>query len=103
MLRLLSPYAPHIAEESWEGLGNPKSIFTTPWPEFNEEFLLRDTMKIAIQVMGKLRDAIEIPVDINKADLEEACKTEKVRKHLEGKEIVKVIVVPNKLVNFVAK
>ncbi len=103
LLRLLSPYAPHIAEECWEGLGNSESIFQTRWPKFNEEFLLRDTMKIAIQVMGKLRDAIEVPADISKADLEEACKTEKVRKHLEGKEIVKVIVVPNKLVNFVAK
>ena len=103
LLRLLSLYAPHICEECWEGLGNSESIFEIPWPEHDDKILVQDTMKIAIQVMGKLRDAIEVPVDIDKSDLEEACKTEKVLKHLEGKEIVKVIVVPKKLVNFVAK
>jgi leucyl-tRNA synthetase len=103
LLRLLSPYAPHITEECWEGLGNSESIFKTPWPGYDDKFLMKNTMTIAIQVMGKLRDTIEAPVDIDKAALEEACRTEKVMKYLEGKEIVKVIVVPKKLVNFVVK
>ena len=105
LLRLLSPYAPHICEECWEGLGISTSIFDSRnhWPKYGEKYLVKDTMTIAIQVMGKLRDTIELPVDIDKSALEEACKTEKIIKYLEGKQIVKVIVVPKKLVNFVVK
>ncbi len=103
LLRLLSPFAPHIAEECWEALGNSESIFKTSWPEWDDSFLVQDTMTIAIQVMGKLRDTIEVPADISDDDLKEACKTEKVMKYIGDKKIVKVIVVPKKLVNFVAK
>ncbi|MCX6647294.1 MAG: leucine--tRNA ligase [bacterium] len=90
LLRLLSPYAPHICEECWEGLGNSGSIFETPWPLHDDKILTQNTMTIAIQVMGKLRDTIEVPVDIDKATLEAACRTEKVIKYLEGKQIVGV-------------
>ena len=103
MLRLLSPFAPHIAEECWEGLGNSESIFRTPWPEHNEEFLKSETMTIAVQVNGKLRDSIEVPIDISEDDLKEACRTEKVGKHIADGDVKKVIVVPKKLVNFVVK
>ena len=103
MLRLLSPFAPHIAEECWEGLGISDSIFRTPWPVHNEEFLKRETMTIVVQVNGKVRDNVEAPVDIGDDDLKKACRTEKVEKHLSGKQIVKTIVVPKKLVNFVVK
>jgi leucyl-tRNA synthetase len=101
LLRMLSPFAPHIAEECWKGMGNRESIFLTPWPEHNETFLARDTMTIVVQVNGKLRDNIEVPVDITDDDLKTAARTNKVEKHLEGKTIRKVVVVPKKLVNFV--
>jgi leucyl-tRNA synthetase len=101
LLRLLSPFAPHIAEECWEGMGCKESIFLTPWPEHNESFLTRETMTIVVQVNGKLRDNIEVPTDISDEDLKLAARTDKVLKHLEGKTIRKVIVVPKKLVNFV--
>jgi len=101
LLRLLSPFAPHIAEECWEGLGNSESIFRTPWPTHNEEYLKRETMTIVVQVNGKVRDNVEVPVDISEEDLKAACRTEKIEKHMAGKEIRKIIVVPKKLVNFV--
>jgi leucyl-tRNA synthetase len=101
LLRLLSPFAPHIAEECWDGLGASGSIFKTPWPEHNPEFLLSDTMTIVVQINGKLRDNVEVPVDIGKDELIAKCRTEKIEKYLEGKEIRKIIVVPKKLVNFV--
>ncbi len=103
LLRLLSPFAPHIAEECWEALGNSESIFSTLWPDHNEEFLTSDTMTIVIQVMGKLRDKIEVPVDIDEDSLKEQCRTDKVLKHIGDKEIVKTIVVPKKLINFIVK
>jgi leucyl-tRNA synthetase len=103
LLRLLSPFAPHIAEECWEAMGNQESISRTPWPDFNEEFLTSETMTIVIQVMGKLRDKIEVPVEMGDEELKEACKTEKILKHIEGREIVKTILVPKKLINFVVK
>lgn len=101
LVRLISPFAPHFAEECWEALGNSDSIFRTSWPEFHAEYLVSDTMTIAVQVMGKLRDTIEVSTDISADDLKEACKTEKVMKHIGDSEIKKLIVVPNKLVNFV--
>jgi len=103
LLRMLSPYAPHITEECWEAMGNSTSIFKTPWPKHNDEFLKSDTMTIVVQVNGKVRDNIEVPVGIGDDDLKVACRTEKVANHLEGKNIVRVIVVPKKLVNFVVK
>ncbi|HDS30112.1 MAG TPA: leucine--tRNA ligase [Firmicutes bacterium] len=101
LLRLLSPFAPHIAEECWDGLGAKESIFKTPWPEYNPEFLASDTMTIVVQINGKLRDNVEVPVDIGEDDLVATCRTEKIEKHLEGKQIRKTIVVRKKLVNFV--
>ncbi|MFH1675437.1 MAG: class I tRNA ligase family protein, partial [bacterium] len=101
LLRLLAPFAPHIAEECWETLGANRSILKTPWPDHDDKFLVKSTMTIAIQVSGKLRDTIEVPTDISEEDLIKACHTEKVENHIGGKAIRKTIVVPKKLVNFV--
>jgi leucyl-tRNA synthetase len=101
LLRLLSPYAPHITEECWEGMGCKESIFLTLWPEHDETFLARETMIIVVQINGKLRDNIEVPVDIADEELKKLATTEKVSKYLEGLTIKKVIVVKKKLVNFV--
>jgi len=101
LLRLLAPFAPHIAEECWEGMGNTQTIYRVPWPDYDESCLVEDTMTIVVQVNGKLRDTIEVPVDISEEDLKVAARTPKVEKHLEGKAVRKVVVVPKKLVNFV--
>jgi len=103
LLRLLSPFAPHVAEECWEALGNKESIFNTLWPEYNEEFLKRETMTIVVQVNGKVRDNVEVAVGMGDDELKETCRTEKVLKHIGDMKVVKTIVVPKKLVNFVVK
>jgi len=103
LLRLLSPFAPHIVEDCWVGLGNTESILKTPWPKHNQEFLKSETVTIVCSVNGKVRDNVEVPVNTADDDLKSICRTEKVEKFLEGKEVVKVVVVPGKLVNFVVK
>ncbi len=100
-LRLLFPYVPHIAEELWEMMGGGADIGAT-WPAFDEAYIEEDKVTLAVQVNGKLRDTCEVERDAD----EETVKTavlglEKIQRHVEGKAIRKVIVVPNKLVNIV--
>jgi leucyl-tRNA synthetase len=104
-LILLNPFAPHIAEELWQRLGNDQSISFESWPEFNEEFLKEDTKEIVIQINGKLRGSVDIPSErINdKVYLEkEALASQKIQNRLSGLQVRKVIVVPGKLINIVA-
>jgi leucyl-tRNA synthetase len=101
---LLSPFAPHIAEELWQALGHNESLAYEPWPEFDPALAKEDTVEVPVQVNGKLRSKIVVAPDANKEQLEAAArKDEKVRDLLQGKEVVKVIVVPGRLVNFVVK
>lgn len=103
IVKLLSPVAPHLAEEIWEKLGNTETISYSKWPIFDESKLTTDEVEVVLQVMGKVRSKINVPVDISKEDLEKsALANEGIQKWLEGKTIRKVIVVPGKLVNFVA-
>lgn len=103
-VQLLSPFAPHIAEELWQRLGHNESIAYEPWPDFDPELVQHEQVTIAVQVNGKLRDKMEVAPDISKDDLlNEARKCEKVASYLEGKEIVREIAVPGRLVNFVVK
>ena len=98
----LAPFAPHIAEELWCRLGHAAgTVSTAPWPQVDERYLGADTFELAVQVMGKLRGRVEAPKDASKDQLE-ALAREAVAERLEGKEIKKVIVVPGRLVNFVA-
>ncbi|HYE59882.1 MAG TPA: class I tRNA ligase family protein [Candidatus Kapabacteria bacterium] len=102
LIRLLSPFAPHLCEELWQILGNKKSIAYTEWPSFDESKLVSDTMTIAVQVNGKLRDTIVIPAGSAEHDVQNmALASEKVQKWLEGKELKKVIYVKGKLVSIV--
>jgi leucyl-tRNA synthetase len=102
LLKLLAPFAPHIAEELWQGLGNPESIHIQPWPEVDEAALVVDEITLVIQINGKTRGTISVPAKADKATLETLAKaSEPGQRNLEGKEIKKVIVVPGKLVNFV--
>jgi leucyl-tRNA synthetase len=101
---LLSPFAPHIAEELWSVLGHSQTLAYEPWPEANPALLVQDTIEIPIQVSGKLRGKIVVPAGLDAAALQAAAEADvQVRRHLEGKTVVKVICVPGRLVNFVVK
>ena len=103
-IKLLAPYSPHIAEEIWEKLGHKTTIANEPWPMFNEELTKDDEVTIIIQVNGKLRAKLQMPAGISKEDMEKAAfEDSHVKTHTEGKNIVKVIAIPGKLVNIVAK
>ena len=101
---MLSPFAPHIADELWAASGREGYAFLESWPEYIEELTKESKINLVVQVNGKLRDTILADVNIPKEELEKiALASEKAQKFLEGKEIVKVVVVPNKLVNIVVK
>ncbi len=102
---LLSPVAPHLGEECWKLIGNKNSLFEKPlWYDFDPEALIEDNVKIAVQVNGKLRTTIEMPLDSKQEKVKEVVFIdEKVLKHTEGKSIVKEIYVKNKIYNIVVK
>lgn len=102
LVKLLAPFAPHIAEELWHQLGHTDSIHRQPWPSLDESALVADEITLVIQIMGKTRGTIEVPANSDKATLEKyARESEVAQRYLEGKTLKKVIVVPGKLVNFV--
>ncbi|HHY37084.1 MAG TPA: leucine--tRNA ligase [Firmicutes bacterium] len=101
---LLAPFAPHLMEELWHVLGHGSSVHRQEWPPYDPQALVREETKIVIQVNGKLRERLQVPVDISQAELEErVLSLERIRALTEGKEIVKLIHVPGKLVNIVVK
>jgi leucyl-tRNA synthetase len=103
LLQLLAPLAPHITEELWDQLGGEGSIHVSAWPKYQPELIKEDLVEIAIQVNGKLRGTVVLPIESTQEQIVVAAKDqEAVAKHLVG-EIVKTIVVPRKLVNFVVK
>ena len=104
LMLLLAPFAPHLAEELWELSGNSDRIFDHLWPEWDEKLIQKENISIAVQVLGKLRGSFEIEVDsLDEVVIDRAMQIENVRKHMEGKEVIKNIVIKNKLVNFVVK
>jgi leucyl-tRNA synthetase len=101
-LVMLSPFAPHLAEELWSRLGHPESLAYEPWPEADPELLVAPTITLGVQVNGKRRDEIEVPADADEQTITAAAlASEKVQRHLGGSEPRKVIVVPGRLVNVV--
>ncbi len=104
LLQLLAPFAPHLAEELWENLGEKPSIVNAPWPQSRKELLVAEEITIVFQVNGKLRGEGQFPKDVDKESVLTAAKADpKVQSFLEGKEIVKEIYVTGKLVNLAAK
>ena len=102
LARIVAPMVPHIAEEAWALLGETGLIADAPWPEIDESLLVEDEVTIAVQVRGKLRDTLTTAKGSSKEDLEAlALASEKVQRSLDGAEIKKVIVVPDRLVNIV--
>ncbi len=104
LLKMLTPFAPHISSELWMQLGNEEFIEKSGWPKWNEEFLKSDEIQFIVQVNGKLRGKIKVAIGAEKDEILALAKNEdNVSKFLQDKEIVKEIFVPNKLINFVIK
>jgi len=101
-LRMMAPVAPHISEEMWARFGKPYSIHQQPWPEYDIAAAAEDEIELVLQVNGKVRDKIVVPVDITEAQAKElALASEAIQKQLDGKAPRKVIYVPGRLVNIV--
>ncbi|MGB9613420.1 MAG: leucine--tRNA ligase, partial [Candidatus Margulisiibacteriota bacterium] len=104
LLKMLSPFAPHLAEELWHRLGNKGFIYHEPWPKYDPELAKESELTIPIQVNGKLRDTIMVSAEASEEEIKEkALASEKIKNYLAGKQIVRVILVPKKLVNLVVK
>jgi leucyl-tRNA synthetase len=101
---ILSLFAPHVADELWEGLGHREPLLKVPWPAFDAELAAEDELELPVQVNGKLRTRIRVPVTASEEEIRARALTEeKTIQHLAGRRVVKVIVVPQKLVSIVAK
>jgi leucyl-tRNA synthetase len=101
-LRILSPFAPHLAEELWSRLGGEGLICHQEWPVYDEALVVDETINVVVQVMGKKRDVLQVPAEADRATLEQlALASDNARRFMNGKEPRKVIVVPGRLVNIV--
>ena len=104
LVLLLSPYAPHMAEELWQALGNEQSIAKHPWPSYDESLTRLSEIEVPLQINGKLRAKLIVPAESSAEQMEQAARShEKLAEWLDGKQIVKAIVVPGRMVNFVVK
>lgn len=103
-LRLLEPFAPHLAEELWESLGRDNFLALVSWPTYNPDLMVSDTFTLAVQVSGKLRASLEVSSSASETDIIALAKSDSsVSKWLEGKEIIRSVYVPGKLLNLVIK
>jgi leucyl-tRNA synthetase len=99
---LLSPFAPHLAEELWEKLGHSKSTAYEPWPAYDELKCAESTVEVVLQINGKIRSKVAVAKDTSNAELERlALDDANIKRYMDGKRVIKKIIVPNKLVNIV--
>jgi leucyl-tRNA synthetase len=104
LVRILCPFAPHLCEEMWEELGGEGYCSLAKWPEWDEAKTVDSTVVVAVQVNGKLRNTVELPLNCSKEDAIAIAKQDaRVASFIEGKTIVKEIAVPNKIVNIVVR
>ncbi len=104
LILLLAPSTPHLAEELWQKTGREYSIHNQAWPKWDEELAKEDEITLVVQVNGKIRDRVQVPASISEDTAKEiAAEQPKTRTYLEGREVVKVVYVPGKLVNFVVR
>ncbi|HXK61622.1 MAG TPA: class I tRNA ligase family protein, partial [Acidobacteriota bacterium] len=104
MTLLLHPFAPHFAEELWELLGQKETLWDSRWPAYDPDLAREETIEIVIQVNGKIRSRFSAPPEVTREEMEAlALKDDKVKAALEGKTLVKVVVIPQRLVNVVVK
>ncbi len=103
-IQMMAPLAPHVAEELWEAAGCSGSVFKSLWPDYDPEAVVGDTIEIAVQINGKLRDTVVVPADSDQPTVELAAfGSEKIKAHTEGKEIVRKIFVKGRILNIVVK
>ncbi len=104
LVALLAPFTPHMAEELWHALGHETTVSSAPWPKYDEQYLKEDTQTLSVSFNGKTRFTLDFPAGAAKDDIEKAAlASEQAQKYLEGKQVVKVIVVPGRIVNVVIK
>ncbi|MCF7923887.1 MAG: leucine--tRNA ligase [Candidatus Izimaplasma sp.] len=104
LLKILNPIAPHMAEELWQKLGNKELLVFEPYPSYDEKKLIREEIELVLSINGKVRDKVTVENNLSKEKLKEiAFDSEKIQGYIEGKNVIKTIVVPNKLVNIVVK
>jgi leucyl-tRNA synthetase len=102
LIVMLAPFAPHFAEESWERLGHATSVFDARWPEWNEGLVVEDQVEVVVQVNGKTRSKVTVPRDAKQDEVVKAAlRDPAVRRFTDGKEVRKVVYVPNRLLNLV--
>lgn len=104
LILILSPFAPHICEEMWQHIGHTCSVYDEAWPAYDEKALIKDEIEIAVQINGKIKERLNVQANLDKDTFEKAVmENERVRALVEGKNIIKVIAVPDKLLNIVVK
>ena len=104
LIIMLAPFVPHITAEMWEHLGYEDSVHEQLWPEYDENALVKDTVEIVVQINGKIKEKLNIAGDMSREEMTAlAAENEKIRELTEGKNVVKVIAVPGKLINIVVK
>lgn len=104
LIQLIAPYAPHLGEELWHRLGRKGSVFNSTWPDWDEDKLQTDTVTLVVQVNGKLRSRLEVDADLDDESVRElVVKDAKIQKYIQSKEIVKTVLIRNRLVNIVVR
>ena len=102
LIVLLTPFAPHITEELWNQLGHKDSVHNQQWPRYDPATFKAETVRIILQVNGKVRDVVELPQDISEKEVQElALKNEKIQQWMAGKQAKRIVFVPGKLLNIV--
>lgn len=104
LVLLLAPFAPHLAEELWHRMGHEESVHLQPWPDFDPDVVRTEEIEIAVQINGRVRDRLVIDADASQEEMKAAAlELERVRAAVEGREIVRIVAVPGRLVNIVVK
>jgi leucyl-tRNA synthetase len=104
LTQILAPFAPHLAEEIWEKFGHKESVFKSHWPDYDREAVIEEQVTIVIQVNGKLRATLEVPLNTDEEKIDRmALESDKVKNFIKDKHIVKTVHIPNKLINFVVR
>jgi leucyl-tRNA synthetase len=104
LILLLAPFAPYLAHELWEMIGETDDLLKAPWPKYNAEFAKEEELEIPVQINGKLRSRVVVPADAaEEFIIEKALADEKVKSAITGKQIIKTIYVPGKLLNMVVR
>ena len=104
LLVLLNPFSPHLTEELWNQLGHEDRLYNHAWPAYDESALVKDEVQVILQINGKLKDKLMMPNNSTKEVVEEAARaSDRFEEAVSGREVVKVIYVPNKIINFVVK